>query len=103
MKAHLRDASGEIKSEWFSAFMRPDPVDGVRDDHDGGDRRYSSTAWRGRYRLALGDLPHIIVELVLHSGLSASARILVHRARHHISTVHPIHVFASHTVLHHQS
>lgn len=83
--------------------MRPDPVDGVRDDHDGGDRRYGSTAWRGRYRLAFGDLPHITVELVLHSGLSASARILVYRAWHHIPTVHPVHVLAPHTVLHHQS
>lgn len=103
MKAYLQDASGGIKSEWFSAFVRPDPVDSVRDDHDGGDRRYGSTARRRRYRLAFSDLPHITVKFVLHSGLFTSARILVYRARHHIPIVHPVHVLAPHTVLHHQS
>lgn len=103
MIAYLQDASGGIKSEWFSAFVRPDPVNGIRDDHDGGDRRYGSTARRGWYRFALGDLPHITVKLVLHSSLSASARILVHRARHHISIVHSVHVLAPHTVFHYQS
>jgi len=83
--------------------MRSDPVDGVRDDHDGGDRRYRPTARRGRHRFALGDLPDIVVELILHSSLPTPARILVHRARHHILVIHSVYVLAPHTVFHHQS
>lgn len=83
--------------------MRPDPVNGLCDDHDGSDRRYCPTARRGRHRLALGDLPNIIVEFILHSSLPTPARILVHRARHHILVVHSVYVLAPHTVLHHQS
>lgn len=93
----------KLRVSGFSASMRSDPVDGVRDDHDGGNRRYGFATRRGRHRFALGDFPHISVEFILHSSLPAPARILVHRARHHISVVHPVNVLAPHIVLHHQS
>lgn len=83
--------------------MRANTLDGIRDDNDGGDSRYSVTVGRGRDRFTVGDILDITVEFVLHSSLSTSAGVLVYSTGYNISTIDTLDVPVVDPLLHHQS
>lgn len=83
--------------------MRSDTLDGIRDDNDGGDSRYSAAVGGGRHRFAVGDILDITLEFVLHSSLSTSARVLVCGAGYNISALDTFDVPPVDPLLHHQS
>lgn len=87
----------------FSVNGGTDSIDGLRYDNDGCDRWYCSSVRRGRNRFSLGYFLDSSLKLVLYSSLLTSARVLVYRARYHLSVIYTFYVLAFDFVLGYQS
>lgn len=83
--------------------MRTNTLDGLRVNNDGSDSGNGVAIGRGRHWFTIGDIFDINDELVFHSGLSASTRVLVYNAHDDISVVDSLYVSVVNLVLDHQS
>ena len=85
----------------LSADMCANIINGLRDDHDGCDSGYGPPVRRGRNGFSIGYFLDISLDFVLHSSLSPSAGVLVHRSRPHLSPLDSLYVPPLDPLLHH--
>lgn len=76
----------------LSASVRADIVDRICDDNDGCDRRYGPPTWGGWYRFTFRDILNIIIQLLFHSRLFTSSRVLVYCSWYNIPPFNPLDV-----------
>lgn len=76
-------------------------INGLRDDHDGCDSGNGPPAWRGRNGFSVRYFLDIPLDFVLHSSLSSSPGVLVHRSGSHLPSLNSLYVPSLDPLLHH--
>lgn len=89
---------------FFSAAASgSDTVHVLCTDYDGRHRGHSSTVGRGRHRVSISHLPDLSLRFFLHSCVSPSSGVLLHRAWCHLPALNPVYVPTPNLVLPYQS
>lgn len=79
----------------------PNIINRICADNDGSNRWYGSSITGGRHRFSFCDFLDSYDELVLYSGLSSSAGILLYHSRNYIFVVYSVYVLVTYFVFDH--